>query len=449
MERKKTTAPSKKVAKKPKSSSKVISYPLGMKDVLANDYKFLDPVLKKIDETARNYSFTKINTPIFENLALYRKFFDKDRLKSLFVSEVSTTEKLALRFDLIHGLIRSLEQHSVFNNLEKPLKFFSVGPVFRQEKIRSGTYRQFNQFNFSIVNDPKPVSDAFLIYLVYNIFKELQIDVQIQVNTLGDDACQKDFLNHFSRFLKERGQKTKLCNECKKNLLKNPKLILECNEKSCLELRSEAPQIVDFLSEESHSRFYKTIEFLDELEVNYNFNPSLIKDLSYYNDLIFEVWPFDKNGKTNPYLALGRGGHYDKALSKVSGKNISFLGFSGGLERTLIKTRENNLFIDDSKDIIFLAQLDVSAKAKSMFLFKELLSKGYNVRQAFHLDALKAQLEEAKSHKAKIILILGKKELSEETILFRDTESGVQEIIAQKDLISRLEKFLSQEGSLK
>ena len=40
------------------------------------------------------------------------------------------------------------------------------------------------------------------------------------------------------------------------------------------------------------------------------------------------------------------------------------------------------------------------------------------------------------------MLILGKKELAEETILFRDTDSGVQEIIARKDLVSRLEKGL-------
>ena len=443
MERKKTKASSQAV-KKTKPLNKIISHPLGMKDILANDYKFLNPILRKIDETARNYSFTKVCPPILEDLALYRKFFDKEKMKNLFISEVSSTEKLALRFDLIHGLLRSLEQHAVFNNLEKPLKFFSSGPVFRQEKIRSGTYRQFNQFSFSIVNDPKPSSEAFLIFLVYNIFKELQVDVQVQINSLGDEACQKDFLNHFSRFLKDKGPKSKLCSECKKNLLKDPRLILECSEKSCLELRSEAPQIVDFMSEESHSRFYKMIEFLDELEISYNFNPSLVKGLGYYNDLIFEVWPFDKNGKANPYLALGRGGHYDKALNKVGGKDISFLGFSGGLERTLIKTRENNLFIDDSKDLIFLAQLDLSAKTKTIFLFKELLSKGYNVRQAFHLDGLKGQLEEAKNFKARVVLILGKKELSEETILFRDTDSGVQEIIAQKDLISRLEKFLKQ-----
>ena len=431
-------------SKKTKVSSRSFFRLLGMKDVLGADYKFLNPVLRKVEETANCYSFSKIDTPVLEDLNLYKKFLDKDKSKMLFSVEPRGTEKMVLRPDLVHGLIRAFVEHGYLNNLEKPMKFFSMGPVFRQEKVRGGVYRQFNQFNFSIINDPKPITDAFLIFLVYNIFKELQIDVQVQINNLGDGDCQKEFLQKFSKFLKERGRRARLCSECKKNMLKNPSLLLECQEEECIKVRSEMPQIVDFLSENSNSRFYKTMEFLDEMEINYNFNPFLTRDLNYYNDLIFEIWPIDKSGELNSKLVLGRGGRYDRAFSKISGKDVSMLGFSGGIERTLIKARENNLFIEDDKDVIFLAQIDLAAKAKSMFLFKELLSKGFNVKQAFHIDGLKAQLEEARNLKSKIVLILGKKELSEETILFRDTESGVQEIIARKDLVSRLEKWLSQ-----
>lgn len=430
--------------KKVKTSSKSFFRLLGMKDVLATDYKFLNPVLKKIEETANYYSFGKIDTPVLEDSTLYKKFLDKDKSKMLFAIESRSAEKMVLRPDLVHGLIRAFVEHGHLNNLEKPMKFFSMGPVFRQEKVRGGVYRQFNQFNFTIINDPKPITDAFLIFLVYNIFKELQIDVQVQINSLGGGDCQKEFLHKFSKFLKERGRRARLCSECKKNMLKNPSLLLECTEEECVKVRSEMPQIVDFLSEDSNSRFYKTMEFLDEMEINYNFNPFLTRDLNYYNDLIFEIWPIDKSGELNSKLVLGRGGRYDRAFSKISGKDVSMLGFSGGIERTLIKARENNLFIEDDKDVVFLAQIDLAAKAKSMFLFKELLSKGFNVKQAFHVDGLKAQLEEARNLKSKIVLILGKKELSEETILFRDTESGVQEIIARKDLVSRLEKWLSQ-----
>lgn len=419
---------------------------LGVKDFFLNDHKFLAPIIKKVEETASCYSFSRVETPIIEDANFYKKIFDKNKRKILFEVETRGAEKIVLRPDLIHGMVRSFIDHGGLNTLEKPMKIFSFGPVFRQERVRGGVYRQFNQFNFSILNDTKPVSDAFLMFLIYSIFKELQIDVQIQINSLGDFDCQKEFLSKFSKFLKERGRRAKLCNECKKNVMKSPALLLECQEDECLKVKSEMPQTVEFLSEDSNSRFYKTMEFLDEMDINYNFNPHLVRDLNYYNDLIFEVWPIDKNGELNSRLSLGRGGHYDNLFTKLAHKNISFLSFSGGVERTLIKSRENSLFISDDKDVIFLAQIDACAKAKAMFLFKELLSKGFNVKQAFHLDGLRDQLEEARLLKAKTVLILGKKEINEETILFRDTDSGVQEIIALKDLISRLEKIVSQDG---
>jgi len=444
-DRSKTKAGKAMAAKKIKriDYSKNIVRLLGMKDVMPSDFKILNSIVKKIEETANSYSFSKIETPVVEDFSLYKRFFDKNKIKTLFSLESKGNDKNVLRPDLVHGLIRAFLEHSNLNKVEKPSKFFSLGPVFRQEKVKGGVYRQFNQFNFTIINDPKPVSDAFLIFLIYNIFKELQIDVQVQVNSLGDLDSQKEFLNKFSKFMKEKARRSKLCNDCKKNILKDAALLLDCHEESCLNLRNEMPQIIEFLSEESNSRFYKTMEFLDELEVNYNFNPYLTRDLTYYNDLIFEIWPIDKNGELNSKLSLGRGGRYDNAFSKIWNRDMSMLGFSGGIERTLIKAKESASFIGDKKDVIFLAQIDISAKAKSISLFKELLSKDFNVKQAFHLNSLKDQIEEARSLKSKILLILGKKELNDGTIIFRDIESGVQETIALKDLVSRLEKALS------
>ena len=427
---------------KKKDHQKNLLRVLGTKDITSADYKFLNPLIKKLEDTATNYSFSKMETPILEDSSLFKKFFDKNKSKILFSLEPKGNEKLVLRPDLVHGLIRSFVENGHINALEKPCKFFSWGPVFRQEKVRGGLYRQFSQFNFSIINDPKPVTDAFMIFLVYNIFKELQIDVQVQINSLGNAETQKEFLHKFSKFLKERGRRSKLCSECKKNMLKSPALLLECQEEECLKVRSEMPQIIEFLSEENNARFYKTMEFLDELEINYNFNPYLTRDLGYYNDLYFEIWPVDKDGEANSKFVLGRGGRYDLAFSNFANKELSMIGFSGGLDRTLIKAKENNFLMEDDRPVVFLAQIDSFAKASSMTLFKELLSKGFNVKQAFHLDGLKEQLEEARNFKSKIVLILGKKELAEETILFRDTDSGVQEIIARKDLVSRLEKGL-------
>ena len=80
--------------------------------------------------------------------------------------------------------------------------------------------------------------------------------------------------------------------------------------------REEAPQIADYLSNESKEYFAKTLEYLDELGVNYNFNPHLVRGLNYYNDTVFEYWPINDKGLAQSRLALGGGGRYDSQLTR-------------------------------------------------------------------------------------------------------------------------------------
>jgi len=68
---------------------------------------------------------------------------------------------------------------------------------------------------------------------------------------------------------------------------------------------------------------------------------------------------------------------------------------------------------------------------------------GFKIRQAFTKDSLKAQLEEANRIGAKFSLILGQKEVMDGTILFRDMDSGIQEIVNQKKIKEEIEKKIN------
>lgn len=123
------------VAPKKKDSHKNILRVMGAKDISSSDYKFLNPIIKKMEETALNYSFSKVETPILEDSSLYKKFFDKNKSKMLFSLEPHGLEKLVLRPDLVHGLIRSFVESGNINNLEKPYKFFSWVQCFVKKKL--------------------------------------------------------------------------------------------------------------------------------------------------------------------------------------------------------------------------------------------------------------------------------------------------------------------------
>jgi histidyl-tRNA synthetase len=279
---------------------------------------------------------------------------------------------------------------------------------------------------------------------MFSLCQDWGLDIEVQINSLGKNECQKEYRDKLISYYKGRGNRSKICNECKKNLNKDPMALLDCTEKECLSLAEGAPQIVDFLDEDSREYFSKLVEYLDELGVKYNFNSRLVRGLNYYNDTVFEFWPLSDNGQPQYKYALGGGGRYDNLVEKISGQEISGVGMALGLERMVYKLKDKNLILfPQPENLIFLAQLSEKAKLRSMQIFEELRKEGFNVRNSFVANSLKKQLEEAKQLQTRVCLILGKKELTDDTILLRDMDSGVQEIIPQKKLIKELQKKLN------
>ena len=428
-----------------KKSAKAVGRLLGLKDYVGTDFLSWDLAMTKAWELARIFGFSPLRTPIIEDFNLYKKSTRKNSDKEFYFVEFERGEKAVLRPELTQGMIRSYIENKM-EELPQPIRLFSVGPVFRQEKMASGRYRESHQFDLEIINEKKPMAEAVLINTAYRFFKELQINVQVQINSLGDTESRKEYNNKLLAFYKERGRRSKLCNHCKKNLGKNSLALLDCREDSCVKIREGAPQIADYLSPSSREHFSKVLEYLDELAVPYNFNSYLVRGLSYYNDTVFEFWPVTEDGIANGKLALAGGGRCDTLVESLGGKATPCVGLAIGLERAMMKLKEKNSFVtySDEEELIYIAQIGEQAKTKALLLFEDLRTAGFNVRQSFSVDSLRTQIEEANSLKAKITLVLGKKEVMDETILMRDMESGVQEIVAQKKIKEKLDKKINR-----
>lgn len=428
--------------KKPvKKMGKLPARITGVKDFFALEGEVFSAVLSKVTEFAYLYSFKEIRVPILESYELYKKTSRRNNDREFYFVDGEKGEKQILRPEITQGIIRAYLENNSPEELPAA-RLFSVGPVFRREKPQGGHYREFYQADFEIIGNKKPLTEATFIAGVVSFFKDLNIKVQVQLNSLGDNACRKEYSTKLAAFFKEKGKKSKLCHNCKNNLVKDPLSLLDCKDDNCLKLREEAPQIADFLSVESRDYFTKTLEFLDELEVDYNFNPYLVRGLNYYNDTVFEFWPISDDGQTLGKSAMAAGGRYDTMIESFGANATPALGLAIGIERTVAKIKDKSALINQKNDdIIFIAQLGDQAKIKSMKLFEELRSLGFNVRQSLSFDSLRLQLEEAALMKAKTCLILGKKEIMDGTILVRDMGSDAQETVIYKKVAERLEKI--------
>jgi len=433
-------------------TDKIFNRLLGMKDLSGLELQCFDLVVNKALELARLYSFSPIKTPILENFDLYKKSTRHGENRDFYFIEGEKSEKIVLRPEITQGVIRAYLENNLGENLQ-PARLFSLGPIFRREKLQTGRYRESTQLNLEIIGEKKPMAEAVLIVLANNFFEELQIKVQVQINSLGNWECRKEYTNKLLNFYRERGRRSKLCLNCKKRLGKNCLSLLDCKEDACVKLREEAPQIADFLSNESREHFTKTLEFLDELNINYNFNPYLVRGLNYYNDTVFEFWPVNEDGSVLGKLALGGGGRYDSLVENMGGPNTPAVGLALGIERAVARLKDKHLLVNKSEDnIIFIAQLGDQAKLRALQLFEDLRRSGFNVRQSLASDSLKIQLEEAVAMQAKTSLILGKKEIIDGTILMRDMDSGAQEVVVYKKVrerLSRQDKVVSKKLNIR
>jgi len=428
------------VKKVERRNEKIPARLLGMKDVIGSEYLGYDLVVSKALNLAKLYSFTPVKTPILETFDLYKKSTRKNSDKEFYFVEGEKSERITLRPEITQGIIRAYLE----NNLSETTslaRLYSLGPIFRHEKLQTGRYRESTQFNLEIIGEKKPMAEAILITMAQNLLEELQIKAQVQINSIGSADCRREYNNKLLAFYRERGRRSKLCHYCKKNLGKNCLSLLDCKEENCLKIREEAPQIADFLSDESREHFAKTLEFLDELNINYNFNPYLVRGLNYYNDTVFEFWPINDDGVVVGKMALGGGGRYDSLVENLGGQSTPAVGLAMGIERALARLKDKHLLANTpEEDIVFIAQLGEQAKLKALQLFEDLRRAGFNVRQSFSCDSLKIQLEEAVNMRAKTSLILGKKEIMDGTILMRDMDSGAQETVVYKKIKERLSK---------
>lgn len=442
MPRRKKIASDSPLVKVVKKNDKLPARLLGMKDFSYFEQMCFDFAISRANHLASVYGFKSIKTPIIESFDLYKKTLRRENEKEIYSVDGEKGEKAVLRPEITQGIIRAyLENNQEIEN--KIARLYSIGSVFRREKLQSGCYRESTQFNLEVIGTRKPMVEALLIALASNFFSDMQVEVQLQINSIGDATCRKEYCSKLASFYKERGKKSKLCAACKNSLPKSCLSLLDCKQESCQKLREEAPQIADFLSDESRDYLTKTLEILDELKINYNFNPYLVRGLNYYNDIVFEFWPVNKDGSVGN-LALAGGGRYDGLIENLGGPSLAAAGLAIGLERTVVKVRDKAALTNaEENDIVFIAQLGDQAKLKALQLSNELLAVGYNVRQSIIADSLKEQLEEAAKMKAKVCLILGKKEIMDGTILMRDIDSGAQETVVFKKIKERLAKKMS------
>ncbi len=395
--------------------------PRGTCDILpeaAPHWKYIEKVAA---ETARNFGFSEIRTPVFEHTELFERGVGDTTdvvQKEMYTFLDKGERSITLRPEGTASVARAYLENSLYAN-PQPTKLFYNISCYRYEKPQAGRLREFHQFGCEAFGSPSPSLDAELITLVDTFLKKLGItDVSLYINSIGCPECRKKYNDALISYFKEHEET--LCETCRKRLYTNPMRILDCKSPICKKVNEGAPVILDYICDDCSEHFNKVKETLDAVGISYTIDPYIVRGLDYYTKTVFE---FVSTNIGSQGTVCG-GGRYDNLLRELDpSHDIPGIGFAIGIERLLLIMQAQGInFPEVSGPDIYVASLGEDIAVSK--LVTELRRKGIYA-ECDHLGrSLKAQMKQADKQKALYSLVLGSEEVKNGSATLKNMQDG-------------------------
>ncbi|KUF84118.1 Histidine--tRNA ligase [Phytophthora nicotianae] len=320
---------------------KAINRVRGTRDLLADDSQQHRAVLDVLQRTVERYGFRSIQTPLLEYTDLFSRSLGDGSdivMKEMYTFNDNSGKSVTLRPEGTVGIMRALVSNNLMFSL--PHKVSYSGSMFRYERPQRGRYREFQQFGVEFVGSTGPSVDAEVYFVMllgesccYSELMQTGVVISLQVIAMATDA------------LNSLGIKSKVVLEL--NSLGDSESLERGSVLRILDSKSEidqkiivdAPQLSDFLSEESRMRFDNVLGGLDALGITYRHNPRLVRGLDYYSNTVFEFIEQPASdapsteGATVGGIAVLAGGCYDGLAESLGGPATACVGWAAGVDR--------------------------------------------------------------------------------------------------------------------
>ena len=398
-----------------------------------------------VRDVMRRHNFEEIRTPILEPTELVARGVGESTdivQKEMFAFERKDTQYV-LRPEITAPVVRSFLQHHL-DQRGGVQKLFYLGPCFRAEKPQKGRYRQFHQFGIEILGADEARADAETIAVLMAICEALGLsDLDLRLNTLGTPERRAEYVEALRGYLEPYADE--LSDTSRRRLERNPLRILDTKVEHEQKLLRDAPQLIDFVGDESLAHYDEVKGLLADLGIEYEEDPRLVRGLDYYTETTFEL----ESPGLGAQSALAGGGRYDR-LAEVLGSDapVPAVGFAAGMERLFLALDAAAVDRPESPTPdVFIAALGDEAERWVFRTSQELRATGLHVAHDLKGRSLKAQMKEANRQNAPYTMIIGGNELEAEAATVKEMESGAQEEVAFDELATYLTRRVDEEVS--
>lgn len=418
--------------------------PKGTQDILPADSAKRQYVENVARETFKKYNYGEIRTPMFEHYeVISRSVGDTTDIvtKEMYDFHDKGDRHITLRPEGTAPVVRSYVENKLFApEVQKPVKVYYIGSMFRYERPQAGRLREFHQLGVECFGSKNPATDVETIAMAYQLFNTLGIkDVTLHLNSLGNTESRLAYRQALIDYLTP--MRESLSKDSQRRLDENPLRVLDSKEKEDKIAVENAPSILDYLDEESQAHFDEVRTMLDSLNIPYVIDTNMVRGLDYYNHTIFEfITTIDKSE-----LTICAGGRYDSLVEYFGGPETAGFGFGLGLERLLLVLDKQGieLPVEESLDV-YIAVLGSGANGKALELVQAIRYQGFKAERDYLGRKIKAQFKSADTFKAKTVITLGESEVESGQVNVKNNATREEVTVSFEELTKNFAAVLKQ-----
>lgn len=418
--------------------------PKGTQDILPADSAKWQYVENVARETFKKYNYGEIRTPMFEHYeVISRSVGDTTDIvtKEMYDFHDKGDRHITLRPEGTAPVVRSYVENKLFApEVQKPVKVYYIGSMFRYERPQAGRLREFHQLGVECFGSKNPATDVETIAMAYQLFNTLGIkDVTLHLNSLGNTESRLAYRQALIDYLTP--MRESLSKDSQRRLEENPLRVLDSKEKEDKVAVENVPSILDYLDEESQAHFDEVRTMLDSLNIPYVIDTNMVRGLDYYNHTIFEfITTIDKSE-----LTICAGGRYDSLVEYFGGPETAGFGFGLGLERLLLVLDKQGieLPVEESLDV-YIAVLGSGANGKALELVQAIRYQGFKAERDYLGRKIKAQFKSADTFKAKTVITLGESEVESGQVNVKNNATREEVTVSFEELTKNFAVVLEQ-----
>ena len=418
--------------------------PKGTQDILPADSAKWQYVENVARETFNKYNYGEIRTPMFEHYeVISRSVGDTTDIvtKEMYDFHDKGDRHITLRPEGTAPVVRSYVENKLFApEVQKPVKVYYIGSMFRYERPQAGRLREFHQLGVECFGSKNPATDVETIAMAYQLFNTLGIkDVTLHLNSLGNTESRLAYRQALIDYLTP--MRDTLSKDSQRRLDENPLRVLDSKEKEDKVAVENAPSILDYLDEESQAHFDEVRAMLDNLNIPYVIDTNMVRGLDYYNHTIFEfITTIDKSE-----LTICAGGRYDSLVEYFGGPETAGFGFGLGLERLLLVLDKQGIELPVEENLdVYIAVLGSGANGKALELVQAIRYQGFKAERDYLGRKIKAQFKSADTFKAKTVITLGESEVESGQVNVKNNATREEVTVSFEELTKNFVAVLKQ-----